>query len=87
MLKKDAQGRLRQSEALVETERGPLSHHVVSFHRTMLTRAAVSAKALRLARELYEEELGALIDARLDDDSLSAVHVERLRHVRDQLDR
>ena len=54
---------------------------------TMLTRTAVSARALRLARALYEDELGALIDARLADDSLRDAHAQQLQRVRDRLDR
>ncbi len=54
---------------------------------TMLTRTAVSTKALRLARELYGEELGALIDARLADDTLRAAQVQQLERVRERLDR
>jgi uncharacterized protein (TIGR02147 family) len=33
-------GRLVQSEPLVETQAGPLGHHLVSFHRAMMARAA-----------------------------------------------
>lgn len=40
LLERDGEGRLRQSESLVETAEGPLSHHVVRFHRAMLERAA-----------------------------------------------
>jgi uncharacterized protein (TIGR02147 family) len=40
LLVRDAAGRLVQAEALVETPDGPLSHHVVAFHRTMMSHAA-----------------------------------------------
>lgn len=60
-----------------------LANNLVS----MLTRTAVSARALRLARALYEDELGGLIDARLADESLRAAQVQQLERVRDRLDR
>jgi uncharacterized protein (TIGR02147 family) len=40
LLARDAEGRLVQPTALVETPEGPLSHHVVEFHRTMMKHAA-----------------------------------------------
>ncbi len=52
---------------------------------TMLTQPSVANEALELARELYDEELGDLIDARLEDDSLRPVHAQRLQRVRDRL--
>lgn len=39
---RDAGGRLRQAQELVETPSGPLSHHVVGFHRAMMALAAES---------------------------------------------
>jgi len=56
LLERAADGRWRQSEAVVETPEGPLGHHVVQFHRAMMQRAA---DALDLVpRE--EREIGAL---------------------------
>jgi uncharacterized protein (TIGR02147 family) len=40
LLVRDEKGRLRQSEALVSTGPGPLGHHIVNYHRTMMARAA-----------------------------------------------
>jgi uncharacterized protein (TIGR02147 family) len=40
LLERDEDGKLRQTETLVQTPDGPLGHHVVSFHRTMMERAA-----------------------------------------------
>jgi uncharacterized protein (TIGR02147 family) len=40
LLSRDDQGRLVQCEPLLETPDGPLGHHVVRYHRTMLQRAA-----------------------------------------------
>jgi uncharacterized protein (TIGR02147 family) len=40
LLGRDARGRLTQTESAVETPDGPLGHHVVQFHRTMMQRAA-----------------------------------------------
>jgi uncharacterized protein (TIGR02147 family) len=37
---RDAAGRLRQTDPLVQTPDGPLGHHVVTFHRAMIDRAA-----------------------------------------------
>lgn len=40
LLVRGEDGRLRQAETVVETPEGPLGHHVVEFHRTMMARAA-----------------------------------------------
>jgi uncharacterized protein (TIGR02147 family) len=40
LLVRDPEGALRQAQELVQTPEGPLGHHVVSFHRAMLERAA-----------------------------------------------
>ena len=40
LLRKDKKGRLRQSAPIVTTGVGPLAHHVVQYHRTMLQCAA-----------------------------------------------
>jgi uncharacterized protein (TIGR02147 family) len=53
---RDESGRVRQTEPLVETPDGPLSHHVVSYHRTMLERAAFALDSV--PRE--EREIAAL---------------------------
>jgi uncharacterized protein (TIGR02147 family) len=42
LLQRDDSGRLVQSDPLVTTPDGPLSHHVVSYHRSMLERAAAA---------------------------------------------
>jgi uncharacterized protein (TIGR02147 family) len=42
LLERDARGKLSQGEPLVETPEGPLSHHVVSYHRAMLERASAA---------------------------------------------
>lgn len=56
LLLRDGEGKLRQAEALVETAEGPLGHHVVQFHRTMMQRAAEAID--RVPRD--EREIGAL---------------------------
>jgi uncharacterized protein (TIGR02147 family) len=53
---RDDAGRLRQAEELVETPSGPLSHHVVGFHRAMMTLASESLE--RIPRE--EREIASL---------------------------
>jgi uncharacterized protein (TIGR02147 family) len=40
LLVRDESGRLVQPEQLVETPEGPLGHHVVQFHRVMMSHAA-----------------------------------------------
>jgi uncharacterized protein (TIGR02147 family) len=40
LLAADADDRLRQATPLVTTGAGPLGHHIVNYHRTMLERAA-----------------------------------------------
>jgi uncharacterized protein (TIGR02147 family) len=42
LLERHPSGRLVQSEPLVQTPDGPLGHHVVSYHRSMLERAAAA---------------------------------------------
>lgn len=56
LLVRDASGRLVQADALVETPEGPLGHHVVEFHRTMMQRAAEALD--RVPRE--EREIASL---------------------------
>ena len=56
LLAADDDGVLRQSQPLLSTGEGPLGHHIVSYHRAVLERAA---EALELfSRE--EREFGAL---------------------------
>jgi uncharacterized protein (TIGR02147 family) len=56
LLIRDADGKLKQAEAAIETPDGPLGHHIVQFHRMMMERAA---DALDLVpRE--EREIGGL---------------------------
>jgi uncharacterized protein (TIGR02147 family) len=40
LLVADAEGRLRPAQSIVQTPEGPLGHHVVQYHRTMMQRAA-----------------------------------------------
>ena len=40
LLRRDAGGRLRQAAPIVTTGVGPLAHHIVSYHRSMLERAS-----------------------------------------------
>jgi uncharacterized protein (TIGR02147 family) len=56
MLVDDAEGVPRQADALVDTPDGPLGHHVVRFHRTMLERAAEAIDSVPRA----EREIAAL---------------------------
>ncbi len=42
LLARDGGGKLVQRDALVETPDGPLGHHVVSYHRAMMQRAAAA---------------------------------------------
>ena len=56
LLERDAGGALSQADPLVETPEGPLGHHVVSFHRAMLERAAEALD--RVPRE--EREVASL---------------------------
>jgi uncharacterized protein (TIGR02147 family) len=67
LLARDAQGRLVQSEALVETAEGALSHHVVSFHRAMLERAGEALDSVpREEREITSLTL-CLSEAQLSE--------------------
>ena len=40
LLTEDGEGRLRQADPLVTTGAGPLGHHIVEYHRAMLSQAA-----------------------------------------------
>ncbi|MDD9933225.1 MAG: TIGR02147 family protein [Myxococcales bacterium] len=53
LLERGSDGRLRQCAPLVETPEGPLSHHLVTFHRAMMQRAAEARGAVpRERREI-----------------------------------
>ena len=53
LLKRDAKGRLRQAAPIVTTGVGPLAHHVVAYHRSMLERASAALDAVpREEREI-----------------------------------
>jgi uncharacterized protein (TIGR02147 family) len=56
LLVRDAEGRPRQAESVVETAPGPLGHQVVQFHRAMMQRASEALD--RVPRE--EREIAAL---------------------------
>lgn len=56
LLVEDGEGRLRPAQNIVETPEGPLGHHVVQYHRTMMTRAAEALD--HVPRE--EREIAAL---------------------------
>jgi uncharacterized protein (TIGR02147 family) len=56
LLRRNEHGKLEQAEPLVETPGGPLSHHVVSYHRSMLERAKAALD--EVPRE--EREIAAL---------------------------
>jgi uncharacterized protein (TIGR02147 family) len=56
LLLRDESGRLLQAQELLETPPGPLGHHVVEFHRTMMTLAAESLD--RVPRD--EREIASL---------------------------
>jgi uncharacterized protein (TIGR02147 family) len=56
LLVRGQRGRLEQAESVIETPEGPLGHHVVQFHRTMMQRAAEALD--RVPRE--DREIAAL---------------------------
>jgi uncharacterized protein (TIGR02147 family) len=66
LVERDANDRLVQRDPLVTTPDGPLGHHVVSYHRSMLERAAAALDAVpRDEREIAALTLclsGAQID-------------------------
>src|SRR5262245_6238262 len=76
LLKRDEQGKLVQCDALVETPDGPLGHHVVTYHRSMLERAAAALDDVPRA----EREIAALTlcvsGAQMDE---LKRHLERFR--------
>jgi uncharacterized protein (TIGR02147 family) len=56
LLVREPGGRLKQADNVVETPEGPLGHHIVQFHRTMMQRAAEALD--RIPRR--EREVAAL---------------------------
>jgi uncharacterized protein (TIGR02147 family) len=67
LLERTEDGKLRQTESLVQTPDGPLGHHVVSFHRTMMERAAEALDVVpRNEREIASLTL-CLSDAQLGE--------------------
>ena len=53
LLVEESPGRIRQAEALVTTGQGPLGHHIVNYHRTMMERAAAALDTIpREEREI-----------------------------------
>jgi uncharacterized protein (TIGR02147 family) len=76
---RDEQGQLRQAEPLVETPDGPLGHHVISYHRSMLERAAAALDSVPRA----EREIAALTLC-ISEPQLSELK-QRLEQFRDEL--
>jgi uncharacterized protein (TIGR02147 family) len=72
-------GALAQAEALVQTPEGPLSHHVASFHRAMMERAAEALD--RVPRE--EREIASL--TLLVEESRLTELKEKLERFREEL--
>ncbi len=67
LLERDAEGRLRQAEALITTGSGPLGHHIVNYHRTMMARAAEALDTVvREEREISSVTLCVSHDVMLD---------------------
>jgi len=56
LLVRDSDGRLRQAEPLITTGDGPLGHHIVNYHRTMIEQAKLALD--RLPRE--ERDISSL---------------------------
>jgi uncharacterized protein (TIGR02147 family) len=74
LLKEGAHGRLLQAEAVLETPEGPLGHHIASFHRTMMQRAA---EAIDLVPRDDREVAGLTL----------CVSEERMRELKVELER
>ena len=67
LLVRDAHGRLRQADTVVETADGPLGHHIVQFHRAMMQRAAEALDRVpRAEREIASLTL-CISEARLSE--------------------
>ena len=64
LLERNAHGKLVQAEALVETREGPLGHHVLSFHRAMLERAAEALDRVPRAQREFQALTLCLSEAR-----------------------
>lgn len=79
LLERDAENKLIQADPLVQTPEGPLSHHVASFHRAMMTRATEALD--RVPRE--EREIASLT-LRVDDEKLAELKL-RLTRFREEL--
>ena len=74
LLVRAADGRLKPAENIVETPEGPLGHHVVEYHRTMMQRAADALD--HVPRE--EREIASLT---------IAVSQERMRELKSELEK
>ena len=67
LLVTDEQGHVRQAQSLVTTGPGPLGHHIVNYHRTMLERAAAAIDEVpRDEREISSLTLCVSQDVLLD---------------------
>jgi uncharacterized protein (TIGR02147 family) len=99
LLVPDESGRLRPAQSIVQTPEGPLGHHVVQYHRTMLQRAAEALDHVpRAEREIASltiacseqrmQELKAELEAfrhRLAERYQADAHAERVVQVNFQL--
>lgn len=99
LVRRDETGRLRQADPLLSTRSGPLGHHIVSFHRAMLDRAAHALEEVpRQERDISALTLGvseavwAKLKARLGEFQRELLHlaqqseeVERVVQVNFQL--
>ena len=63
LLVRGESGRLVQAEPLLQTPDGPLGHHLVTFHRSMLTRAA---EAIEVAKQMGNWQLAISIAGAAD---------------------
>jgi uncharacterized protein (TIGR02147 family) len=79
LVQRDATGKLVQVDALVQTPEGPLSHHVASFHRAMMVRAAEA-----LDRVEREEREVASVTLRIGEARLVELKA-RLERFREEL--
>jgi uncharacterized protein (TIGR02147 family) len=68
LLTRDDSGKLIQADALVAAGQGPLGHHIVTYHRAMMERAADALDHVaREQREISPVTFGA------DDDALAEI--------------
>jgi len=79
LVTRDETGRLRQTEPLVTTGSGPLGHHVVNYHRSMMERAAEALDTVPRA----EREISSLTLC-VSEEVLSDLK-ERIREFRREL--